>query len=213
MNAAQANVERVQALQQYKRLNAPFAGIVTARNTDLGALINVGMTPGSELFVVSDVSRLRVYVNVPQRMVGGIQPGTSAQLHVPERPGKNYSASVQSLAQAIDAESGAMRVQLSVDNAAGELLPGAYATVQFNADSGQTDLGLPFSALIIGKQGVQVATLDGEGKARLKPVTIARDLGNIVALADGLSESDRVIDSPPDGIAEGEPLRAAEPKP
>lgn len=213
VNAAQANVERGQALQQFKHLKAPFAGIVTARNTDVGSLINVGMTPGSELFVVSDVSRLRVYVNVPQRMVAGLQAGSRAQLRVPERPGKAYTATVQSLAQAIDAGSGTMRVQLSVDNAAGELLPGAYATVQFDAAQGQAALGLPPSALIIDRQGVQIATLDAEGKARLKPVTIARDLGNTVALAEGLAESDRVIDSPPDGIANGDALRVAEQQP
>lgn len=213
VNAAQANVERVQALQQFKHLEAPFTGIVTAPNTDVGSLINVGMTPGSELFVVSDVSRLRVYVNVPQRMVAGLQAGNRAQLRVPERPGKAYTATVQSLAQAIDAGSGTMRIQLSVDNAAGELLPGAYATVQFDAAQGQAALGLPPSALIIDKRGVQIATLDAEGKARLKQVTIARDLGNMVALAEGLAESDRVIDSPPDGIANGDALRVAEQQP
>lgn len=209
VNALQANVERLQAMQQYRRLTAPFDGIVTARNTDVGALINVGSSAGSELFVVSDVRRLRIYVNVPQRQVAAIRSGAKAQVNVPERPGETFEATVQSLAQAIDASTGAMRVQLTVDNADGRLLPGGFATVRFEAVGGTQALGLPPSALIVGRNGVQVALVDDEGRTQLRPVTIARDLGRVVELTDGVRESDRVINSPPDGIADGDVVRIA----
>ncbi|WP_044872501.1 efflux RND transporter periplasmic adaptor subunit [Pseudomonas sp. LFM046] len=210
VNALQANLQRVQALQGFRRLVAPFDGVVTARNTDVGALINVGMAPGSELFVVADVSRLRVYVNVPQREVAAVAPGGRAVLKVPERPGTTYTAIVQSLSRSIDVESGAMRVQLSVENPEGELLPGSYATVSFQADPDLARLGVPPSALIIGKEGTQVATVDSDGSVSLRAVSISRDLGNIIELADGLSEGDQIIDSPPDGIATGDRVRIAE---
>ncbi len=210
VNALQANVERIQTMQQYRRLTAPFDGIVTRRNTDVGALINVGSSAGSELFVVSDTRRLRIYVNVPQRQVAAIRAGTRAQLSVPERPGDTFEATVQSLAQAIDAGTGAMRVQLTVDNADGRLLPGGFATVRFEAARDTSALGLPPSALIVGRNGVQVAVVDGEGRAQLRPVTIARDLGRVVELGDGLvGPDDRVINSPPDGIANGDVVRVA----
>ncbi|HYG07811.1 MAG TPA: efflux RND transporter periplasmic adaptor subunit [Stenotrophomonas sp.] len=205
-----ANVARAQTLARYKQLVAPFDGVVTARNTDVGALINTGSSAGSELFVVSDLSRLRVYVSVPQRQVAAIRPGVHAQLVVPERPGKTYDATVQSLAQAIDTGSGAMLVQLAVDNADGELLPGAYATVRFDQPNAGNTLGLPPSALIVGKDGVRLAVVDAHDKVQLREVHISRDLGNVVEFADGLKADERVIDSPPDGIATGDAVRVAE---
>ncbi|WP_394560083.1 efflux RND transporter periplasmic adaptor subunit [Aquipseudomonas alcaligenes] len=211
VNALQANVDRIQALQQFKRLAAPFDGIVTARNTDVGSLINVGMSPGSELFVVSDTSRLRVYVDVPQRQVASIREGSTAQLSVPERPGRTFAATVQSLAQAIDTGTGAMRVQLSVENSEGVLLPGGFATVRFNETAGVAQrYGLPPSALILGRGGVQVASVDAEGRAQLRPVTISRDHGRIIELADALDTSIRVINNPPDGLLSGDPVRVSE---
>jgi len=210
VNEAQANVDRLQALQRYTRIVAPFDGVVTARNTDVGALINVGMTAGSELFVVSDVSRLRVYVSVPQRQLAWVKEGARAKLSVPERPGKTFDARVQSLAQAVDVGSGAMRVQLSVENENGDLLPGSFATVQFEGSLAPTTLSLPPSALIVGKNGVQVATVDGAGTVRLKPVTVARDHGTYLEFADGVSPSDRVIANPPDGLSSGDQVRIAQ---
>ncbi|MFC6338115.1 efflux RND transporter periplasmic adaptor subunit [Pseudomonas sp. CCM 7891] len=209
VNALQANVERAQVLQRYKRIVAPFDGIVTARNTDIGSLINVGMTPGSELFVVSDVQRLRVYVNVPQRQLAFIRPGGQARILVPERPGKIYGATVESLSQAVDIGSGSMRVQLSVDNAEGELLPGAFTSVRFESSGIADGVGLPPSALIIGKNGVQVATVDLAGIVQLKPVVIARDHGTVIELADGLAKDQQVIANPPDGLASGDHVRIA----
>lgn len=211
VNAVQANVERLQALQRFKRLAAPFDGIVTARNTDVGSLISVGATgsPGSELFVVSDTKRLRIYVNVPQRQVASIRSGAAAQLQVPERPGQSYRATVQSLSQAINASTGGMRVQLTVDNHNGELLPGGFATVRFEDLANVGGHGLPPSALIIGKNGPHVALVDQQGRARLKRVTIARDHGQVIELGEGLATGQQVINNPPDGLTDGDPVRVA----
>lgn len=213
VNARQANVDRMLALQGYKRIVAPFDGVVTARNTDVGALINVGMATGGELFVVSDIRRLRVYVNVPQRQVALIQPGSRALVTVPERPGKTYAATVQSLSQAVDIGSGAMRVQLSLNNDVGELLPGAFANVRFESQAQASAIGLPPGALIIGKKGVQVATVDPQGVVALRSVTIARDHGTFIELAEGVTGQDQVIANPPDGIDSGDQVRIAAAKP
>ncbi len=210
VNEAQANVDRLQALQRYTRIVAPFDGVVTARNTDVGALINVGMTAGSELFVVSDVSRLRVYVSVPQRQLAWVKAGSRARLSVPERPGKTFDATVQSLAQAVDAGSGAMRVQLSVENEGGDLLPGSFATVQFEGTLAPATLSLPPSALIVGKNGVQVATVDSAGTVLLKQVSVARDHGNYIELAGGVSQAEQVIANPPDGLMSGDQVSVAQ---
>jgi RND family efflux transporter MFP subunit len=208
VQAAQANVQRIQAMQRYTRLVAPFDGVVTARNTDVGALINVGGSAGSELFIVSDVRKLRVYVQVPQRQLAMVRPGSVAVLTVPERPDQSYRATVQSQSQSINLATGAMLVQLTVDNATGELLPGAFATVRFET-AAHDGVSVPPGALITGKNGVQVATVDTANRVRLKSVTVARDLGSVVQLAGGALPSDRIIDSPPDGIADGEQVRIA----
>ena len=210
VQALTANVERQQALKRYTRLVAPFDGVVTARNIDVGALVNSGAggTSGSELFVVSDLHKLRVYVQVPQRQVALIHPGSSAVLNVPERPGREYKATVQSLAQAINAGTGTMLVQLAVDNAGGELLPGAYANVRFDLPAAHDAVLVPPGALILGKNGARVATVDGANRVHIKPVTIARDLGNAIQL-DGVTRADRIIDSPPDGIGDGDTVRVA----
>jgi RND family efflux transporter MFP subunit len=209
-----ANVQRLLALQRYTRLVAPFDGVVTARNTDVGALINAGGAAGSELFVVSDTRRLRVYVQVPQRQVALVRVGGKARLSVPERPGQAYAATVQSLSRSIESGSGAMLVQLAVDNAAGELLPGGFATVRFDTPAASDAITVPPGALITGRNGTQVATVDGAGRVVLKSVTVARDLGKALELAGGVAggvtRADRIIDSPPDGIATGDPVRVAE---
>lgn len=206
VKALQANVDRVQATKQYAQLVAPFDGIVTARNTDVGALVTAGSAPGQELFIVSDIRRLRVYVTVPQRQVPSVKIGSEAKLSLPERPGQFFKARVASLAQAIQPGTGGMLVQLTVDNATGELVPGSFATVSF-PQVGQTGrFGVPPGALIFGKEGVRVALLQGD-RAVIKPVSISRDLGHVVELEGGISPSDRVIDSPPDGLKDGDLVR------
>jgi RND family efflux transporter MFP subunit len=216
VQALQASVERQQALKRYTQLVAPFDGVVTARNTDVGALVNAGATAtsGSELFVVSDLRRLRVYVQVPQRQLAQIHPGSLARLSVPERPGVSYQAKVQSLAQAINAGSGTMLVQLAVENPKGELLPGAFATVQFEqAALADNAVVIPPGALITGRDGTQVAVLDAGNRVRIKKVAIERDLGNAIQLGEGVSKADRIIDSPPDGLADGDQVKVAQAAP
>jgi RND family efflux transporter MFP subunit len=213
VQALSASVERQQALKRYAQLAAPFDGVVTARNTDVGALVNAGSggAAGGELFVVSDLRRLRVYVQVPQRQVAQIHPGSSARVSVPERPGSSYQAKVESLAQAISAGSGTMLVQLAVENPEGELLPGAFATVQFDQAAMANDaVAVPPGALIMGRNGAQVAVLEAGNRVRIKKVTIARDLGNVVQLGEGVTRADRIIDSPPDGLADGDVVRLAQ---
>lgn len=209
VTALQATVDRELALKRYTQLVAPFDGVVTARNTDVGALVSVGGAAGSELFVVSDISRLRVYVRVPQLQVALIKRGSSAELEVPERPGRTFKATVESLSQAIDASSGAMLVQLAVDNKAGELLPGGFATVRFALPAPKDSIMVPPGALIVGKDGTRVATVDAGNHVHMRQVSVGRDLGSAVELASGVTRADRIIDSPPDGIAEGDLVRVA----
>jgi RND family efflux transporter MFP subunit len=207
----QANVERNQALKRYARIVAPFDGVVTVRATDVGALINAGSAaPGSELFVVSDTRRLRVYVNVPQSLVPMLRPGSVATLTVPERPEKSYAAAVQSMSRAISSTSGGMLVQLSVDNGGGELLPGGFANVSFAMPRTAGTLSIPPSALIFDKSGLRVATVGEGDMVVLKPVKVARDLGTTIELASGLSPDDRVIESPPDGVENGDRVQIAD---
>jgi membrane fusion protein, multidrug efflux system len=205
----QANLDRVQALKRFTRIVAPFDGVVTTRTTDVGALINVGGAPGSELFVVSDTRKLRVYVSLPQNLVSLLRTGSQAVLTVPERRGAKYTATVQSMAQAINSASGGMLVQLSVDNSAGELLPGGFANVSFELPRAEGTLSIPPSALIFDKAGLRVATVGEGDKVVLKPVTVARDLGTTIELASGLLPTDRVIESPPDGVENGDRVMVA----
>jgi membrane fusion protein, multidrug efflux system len=209
VNALLANVERFQALKRFARIVAPFDGIVTARSTDVGSLINVGSAQGPDLFVVSDTSKLRVYVNVPQNYATVVGRGTKAMLSVPERPGKLYSAVVQSTSHAISAGSGSMLVQLTADNAGAELLPGGFARVRFELPATTRGLAIPSSALIFDKAGLRVATVAADGKVVLKPVTLARDNGATIDVATGLDPDDKVIESPPDGIVDGDRVRIA----
>lgn len=210
VNEAQANVDRLQALQSYTKIVAPFDGVVTARNTDVGALINVGMTTGSELFVVSDIRQLRVYVTVPQRQLAWVQAGAVAKLRVPEQPGKTFDATVQSLSRAVDAGTGGMLVQLSVNNAEGDLLAGSFATVQFEGSLAPSTFSLPPSALIVGKDGMQIATVDGDGVVQLKKVSVNRDHGTYLEFASGIGPADRVVANPPDGLSTGDQVRIAQ---
>lgn len=209
LKSARANFERYSALKNFARLTAPFDGTVTARNTDIGALIAVGANRGQELFVVADTRNLRVYVAVPQSYAPQIVPGVRATVKVPERPEREYAAVVSAVAGAVDAASGASLIQLKVDNAAGELMPGAYAGVRLELPADPARLTVPASALIVDAKGIRLATVDGQGKALLKPVGVARDLGKTVEIASGLTPDDRVIDNPPDGIADGDAVSVA----
>jgi RND family efflux transporter MFP subunit len=209
VRAAQANVDRLVAMEGFKRLSAPFDGIVTARATDIGALINVGAAGGAQLFVVSETGKLRVYVNVPQNYVPSVPPGTKATISVPEHPGKTYTGTVESSAQAVNASTGTTLMQIIVDNAAGEMMPGDYGSIHLQLAAPAHVLSVPSSALIFDAKGLSVATVEAGNRVLMKPVSIARDLGSVVELASGVSASDRVIENPPDGIGNGVLVRLA----
>ena len=202
VKAAQANVNRLVAEEDFKRLVAPFDGIVTARETDIGALINVGASGGAQLFVVSATSKLRVYVNVPQNYVPSVPPGTKATITVPEHPDKTYSATVESSSQAVDPTTGTTLMQLIVDNSAGELMPGDYASIHLQIAPANV-LSVPASALIFDARGLSIATVNTANRVVMKPVSIQRDTGAVVELASGVAPNDRVIENPPDGIGNG----------
>jgi RND family efflux transporter MFP subunit len=209
VKAAQANVDRLVAEEGFKHLSAPFDGVVTAREADIGALINVGAAGGAELFVISDTSRLRVYVNVPQNEVPSVPPGTKATIHVPEHPDRTYRGTVEASAQAVNASTGTTLMQLIVDNSAGELMPGDYASIHLEVAQRNQVLRVPSSALIFDAKGLSIATVDESGRVLVKPVSLERDLGAVVEIASGLSPDDRVIGNPPDGIGTGAKVRLA----
>jgi membrane fusion protein, multidrug efflux system len=205
VKAGQANVERLEALAGYKKITAPFDGVVTSRDTDVGALINAGGNSGPAMFVISDIKKLRVYVNVPQSYVPSIKIGAKAIITVPDYPNRTFPATVEASSQSVDVGSGTTRMQLALDNAAGELMPGGYANVQMSlVREGAPPLHIPASALIFNQNGLRVATVSGDDKVLFKTVTIARDLGRDIELASGLSPDDRVIVAPPDGMADGD---------
>jgi membrane fusion protein, multidrug efflux system len=209
VNSGQANVERLEALAGYKKITVPFDGVVTARDTDVGALINAGGGSGPAMFVVSDISKLRVYVNVPQNYVPSIKIGAKAVITMPEYPSRTFAATVEASSQSVDVSSGTTRMQLALDNSKGELMPGGYANVRLTLQSDTVPLHIPASALIFNQSGLRVATVGPDDRILFKPVTIARDLGREIEIASGLAADDRIIVAPPDGIADGDQVRVA----
>jgi RND family efflux transporter MFP subunit len=204
--AAQANLERIQATKGFAKLVAPFDGVVTARETDVGALINAG-GGGQELFVVSDTHKLRMYVNVPQNYAPAIKQGATVKLSVPEYPGKTFEGKVESTSSSINAASGTTLVQVAVDNNDGKLLPGGYASVTFDLPANAALYRVPASALVYDGNGLRVAIVDAQNKVTFKDVTIAQDFGKTVQLASGIAAGDRLIESPPDGLANGDTVK------
>ncbi len=207
VRAMQADLDRMRVLENYKRIVAPFDGLVTTRTTDVGSLINAGANGGVALFVVSDVSRLRVYVNVPQNFVPNVNVGAKAMLTVPEYAGRTFPATVEASAQSVDPASGSTRMQLVVDNASGALMTGAYTSVRLDLSFPSTAIYVPASSLIFDQSGLRVATVGDDNRIALKPVVISRDLGRMVEIGSGLTPDDRIVESPPDGIASGDRVR------
>ncbi|MCX4161325.1 MULTISPECIES: efflux RND transporter periplasmic adaptor subunit [Paraburkholderia] len=208
--AAQANVERLVATKGFERIIAPFDGTVTSRDTDIGALINAGSGGvGQELFTVSDVKQLRVYVQVPQNYAPIVQVGTVATLNVPEYPGQHFTARVIASANAVNASSGTTLVQLLVDNSNGKLMPGGFASLQFKLPVQADAVRIPASALVFDARGLRVATVDANNHVAFKTVTISRDFGDAVEIGSGLTAADRVIDTPPDGLIDGDSVKVA----
>jgi multidrug efflux system membrane fusion protein len=208
VKAAQAQVDQYQAETSFQRLVAPFDGVVTARKTDVGDLVNAGASSSaSELFDVADVHKLRIYVRVPQNYSAELNPGMTAELAVPEYPGRKFTATMVGSADAVNDQSGTVLVQLLADNGMGQMKPGDYAQVTFAIAPQQGVVTAPASALIFRRTGVEVATVGRDNRIVMRPVVIARDLGTTVEIASGLGPQDRVVDNPPDSLADGELVR------
>ncbi|MBF5037925.1 efflux RND transporter periplasmic adaptor subunit [Methylophilus sp. 13] len=207
VNAAQANLDRIQALKGFTKLIAPFNGIVTSRNTDVGALIELGGGSAKPLFVVSDTTKLRLYISVPENYVSSIGKEVVANVSIPGKPGKTYKATYVASSQSVDPNSGSTLFQFMVPNPNAELTAGGFARTKLELGSDAKTLTIPSSALIIRQDGVLVATLGPDNKVVLKSIQVARDLGKTIEVQQGLSVSDRLIDSPPDDISNGLKVR------
>jgi RND family efflux transporter MFP subunit len=208
VDANEANVRQLEAMQSFKTLAAPFDGVVTARNVEIGQLINSGGS-GQPLFEVSDLHRVRIYVQVPQSFTAGLVPGMKATFEMPQYPGVQFDATLSHISKSINASSHSMQVELQADNAAGKFFGGSYCNVHFEMPTDANLVKVPSTALITGNQGTQVATLDGSDKVVLKSVKLGRDLGDSVEVIAGLTPSDRIINSPPETLAAGDAVRVA----
>jgi RND family efflux transporter MFP subunit len=203
--AAKANLDRLNDLKSFAKIEAPFDGVVTNRSVDVGALVNAGAeSNASPLFSVADVHNIRIYVSVPQNYSAEIKPGITATLTVPEYPGRTFSATLDASSDAISEKSDALLVEFIADNRDGTLKPGGYAEVTINVPTQRSVVAVPASALIFDRDGLQVATVDRNNRIRMKPIKIERDLGTEVEVSAGLSHMDRVVDNPPDSIVNGD---------
>src|ERR1700689_3268932 len=212
VDSAQANVQRLEQLQSFEKIYAPFSGVVTARNVDVGQLINAGA--GTLMFRLSAIDVLRVYVNVPQIYSQSAVPGTTAQLTLSEFPGQTFTGKLVRTARAIDPASRTLLVEFDVDNRDGKLLPGAYTEVHMNVHQGVAPMIIPVSALIFRDQGLQVGTVSkgaNGDQAKLVQVTLGQDDGSTVQVIHGLSADSQVIQNPPDSLIDGEPVHVVTP--
>jgi RND family efflux transporter MFP subunit len=208
VNAAKADLDRLLAQQSFKRITAPFDGVVTSRNTDIGQLISVGGSADTALFTVADQHRMRIYVSVPQNYSALVHRGLTAQVSVPEYPGQDFTASVVNDAQSVG-RGGAMLVELQIDNTDGRLKPGAYAQVAFKLATAATTTKAPATAILFKHDGPTVAVVGPDSHVKIRPVTIVRDLGTEVEIGAGLQPGERVIDNPPEALVDGDLVRVA----
>ena len=209
VTSARAGVRRLEQLHAFGKITAPFDGVVTARNTDVGALIDSGSN-AKELFHVAAVHRLRVFVNVPEVYSRAARPGMKADLTLTEFPGHPFSGTLARTAQSIDVASRTLLIEIDVENPKGELLPGSYAEVHLKLPTDASTYKLPINAIIFRTEGVRIAMVDAGGKVILQPVTLGRDYGNSVEVVSGLSGGERIIINAPDSIEAGQPVRVAE---
>jgi RND family efflux transporter MFP subunit len=209
VNAAMANVRRLEQLTGFEKIVAPFDGVITARNVDVGTLIDAGA--GRELFHMAADDVLRVYVNVPQIYSRAAVPGVAAELTLAEHPGKSFPGKIVRTSNAIDPASRTLLVELQIDNAKHELFPGSYGQVHFRLQSDRPSLTLPVSTLLFRAEGLRVGVVR-QGKAALVPIVLARDDGRTVEIAGGLQPSDEIIQNPPDSLIDGETVRVVQPQ-
>lgn len=208
VDANEANVRQLEAMQSFKTLAAPFDGIVTARSVELGMLISAGGS-GQPLFEVSDLHKVRIFVQVPQSFSAGLKPGMAATFEMPQYPGVQFDATLSHISQSINSISHSMEVELQTDNPDGKFFGGAYCNVHFEIPADPNRLQIPSTALVVGNKGAQVAILDGNNKIVLKDVELGRDFGSSVEVLAGLTSSDRVVDNPPETLANGETVQVA----
>jgi RND family efflux transporter MFP subunit len=206
-DAAAANVQRLNVLESFKRVVAPFDGIVTARKTDIGALINASGESGPELFSVADLHKIRVYVRVPQAFSSMLTPGMTAVLNLPQFPDQPFEAKLDTTSNAIDHDSRTVLAEFLMDNPNGKLWPGTYAETHLQLPANPTMLHVPTSALLFRQEGMMVAAVGKGDKVELRSVTLGRDLGTQVEVLSGVAAADRIIDIPPDSIATGDKVR------
>jgi RND family efflux transporter MFP subunit len=211
--SAAANLKRLADTQAFQKIYAPFDGVITARNTDVGNLINSGNGGAAqELFHIAQTSKMRVFVNVPEQYSQAAKPGLTADLTLAEFPNRRFTGKLTRTSNSIDPGTRTLLVEVDVDNPTGELFPGAYAQVHLKLPSGSPVFILPVSCLIFQTAGLQVVTVDDNNKAAIKPVTLGRDYGSEVEVVTGITGGDKVITNPPDSIVDGELLRIATPK-
>ncbi len=209
--AVSANLDRMKALKAFANIVAPFDGVVTQRNVDIGSLVSDSANASSGLFAVADTHEMRVYVRVPQSFAADVHEGMRATLKLPQYPDRNFDAAITTTSQAIDRKSRSLLVELSAKNEDGALQPGAFAEVRFQIPEAADALRLPASAMIFRGDSVEVATVGANNRVVMKKVEIARDFGSEVAIASGLSANDRVIASPSDSVEEGDEVRVLSP--
>jgi len=206
--SAQSNVNRLEQLQSFEKVYAPFDGVITARNTDVGHLINSGAgTSTTELFHIAAINKLRVFINVPQQYSTSAKPGLTAGLTFQEFPGKVFKGDLVRTSDSIDIASRTLLVEVDVDNSSGQLLPGAYTEVHLKVPAGVPSVIVPVSAMIFRADGLQAGVVDQNGQAELRKVTLGHDYGNEVEVVAGLTAQDQVIINPPDSLVTGEKIK------
>src|SRR6266496_1730586 len=207
--SATANVRRLEQLESFKHIYAPFSGTVIRRNTDVGSLINSGNSGNNqELFVVAQISPIRVYVDVPEIYAGSIRQGVAAEIELPALPGQRFSGNVARTSDAIDPATRTLRTEIDVPNRDGKLYPGSYAQVHFGVKTTTARLSVPVNALLFRAEGPRAAVVAADGKVHLKPVVIGRDYGTDVEVLGGLDPADSIILNPSDSLEEGQPVHA-----
>jgi RND family efflux transporter MFP subunit len=210
VESANANVKRLEEMQKFKTIYAPFDGVITARSTDIGALIGGSGGTARELFHIASMERVRIYVNVPQLYSRAAQPGVTAGVEIRELPGKRFAGKIVRTAQALDPVSRTLLVELALDNKTGELLPGSFAEVHLKLPTDATALRLPVSTLMFRSEGLRVATVKGD-RVQLREVTMGRDFGSSVEVLAGLTADDLVVINPPDSLADGQTVQISQP--
>jgi RND family efflux transporter MFP subunit len=208
VEAAHANVRRLEELQSFERVTAPFAGTITARGTDVGQL--VAASSGNELFRLAQTGTLRVFVRVPQSVAHGMAPGQMAELTIPEMPGRVFPAKVVRTSGAMSADSRTLLVELEVDNSRGEILAGTYVQVRLTEAKLDPTVTLPANTLLFRSEGPQVGVIGADGKVELRRVALGRDFGPTIEILEGVGATDRVILNPPDSLVGGTTVRVAE---